>query len=206
MGQRKRRVHEQNYFLMQPVKQFLFFKSSQRKTICYTEQCRYNHATCHRHGEPMFKSLPLTIRKIQATEARLNRIYDAAKLGLKGDTLALAAGMRPEEFRQLCELDPMAQLAAQKGKADGEQEMSTVLHTAAREGDAKAALEILKHSHDWVAKQQVQVEVNQQISILGALAEAERRAANVVDVTDVIAHAPTKPLTARLAPHKQAAQ
>jgi len=151
----------------------------------------------------MFKSLPLTIRKIQATEARLNRIYDAAKLGLKGDTLALAAGMRPEEFRQLCELDPMAQLAAQKGKADGEQEMSTVLHTAAREGDAKAALEILKHSHDWVAKQQVQVEVNQQISILGALAEAERRAANVVDV---IAHEPHPTLQARLAPHKQAAQ
>jgi hypothetical protein len=151
----------------------------------------------------MFKSLPLTIRKIQATEARLNRIYDAAKLGLKGDTLALAAGMRPEEFRQLCELDPMAQLAAQKGKADGEQEMSTVLHTAAREGDAKAALEILKHSHDWVAKQQVQVEVNQQISILGALAEAERRAANVVDV---IAHEPRPTLQARLAPHKQAAQ
>jgi hypothetical protein len=154
----------------------------------------------------MFKSLPLTIRKIQATEARLNRIYDAAKLGLKGDTLALAAGMRPEEFRQLCELDPMAQLAAQKGKADGEQEMSTVLHTAAREGDAKAALEILKHSHDWVAKQQVQVEVNQQISILGALAEAERRAAAAVDVTDVIAHEPRPTLQARLAPHKQAAQ
>lgn len=151
----------------------------------------------------MFKSLPLTIRKIQATEARLNRIYDAAKLGLKGDTLALAAGMRPEEFRQLCELDPMAQLAAQKGKADGEQEMSTVLHTAAREGDAKAALEILKHSHDWVAKQQVQVEVNQQISILGALAEAERRAATIVDV---IAHEPRPTLQARLAPHKQAAQ
>ena len=59
----------------------------------------------------MFKSLPLTIRKIEATEARLNRIYDAAKLGLKGDTLALAAGMRPEEFRQLCELDPLAMMA-----------------------------------------------------------------------------------------------
>lgn len=44
----------------------------------------------------MFKSLPLTIRKIEATEARLNRIYDAAKLGLKGDTLAMAAGMRPK--------------------------------------------------------------------------------------------------------------
>lgn len=133
----------------------------------------------------MFKSLPLTIRKIEATEARLNRIYDAAKLGLKGDSLALASGMRPEEFRQLCELDPLAQMAVQKGKADGEFEMSTVLHAAAREGDAKAALEILRHQHDWVAKQQVQVDVNQQISILGALREAEQRVADVIDVEEV---------------------
>ena len=127
----------------------------------------------------MFKSLPLTIRKIEATEARLERIYEAAKLGLKGDTLALASGMRPEEFRQLCELDPLAMMAVTKGKADGEMEMSRVLHDAARGGDAKAALEILKHQHDWVAKQQVQVDVNQQISILGALREAEQR---VIDV------------------------
>lgn len=130
----------------------------------------------------MFYSLPLTIRKVEATELRLNRIYDAAKLGLKGDTLALAAGMRPEEFRQLCELDPLALLAAQKGKADGEVEMSSVLHKAAREGDAKAALDILKHQHDWVAKQQVQVDVNQTISISAALAEAQRRVTDVVDV------------------------
>ena len=41
--------------------------------------------------------------------------------------------------------------------------------------------EILKHQHDWVAKQQVQVDVNQQISILGALREAEQR----VEVIDV---------------------
>ena len=132
----------------------------------------------------MFKSLPLTIRKIEATEARLNRIYDAAKLGLKGDSLALAAGMRPEEFRQLCELDPLAQLAVQKGKADGELQMSQVLHNAALDGDAKAALEILRHQHDWVAKQQVQVDVNQQISILGALREAEQRL-DVIDVADI---------------------
>jgi hypothetical protein len=145
----------------------------------------------------MFKSLPLTIRKIEATEARLNRIYDAAKLGLKGDTLALAAGMRPEEYRQLCELDPLALLAAQKGKADGEIAMSQVLHEAALSGDAKAALEILKHQHDWVAKQQVQVDVNQQISILGALREAEERAMDVIDVT------PRETLKPRLAPHRQ---
>jgi hypothetical protein len=127
----------------------------------------------------MFKSLPLTIRKIEATEARLNRIYDAAKLGLKGDTLALASGMRPEEFRQLCELDPLAMMAVQKGKADGEMEMSQVLHQAAREGDAKAALEILKHQHDWTAKQAVSVEVNQTISIISALQEAENRVINM---------------------------
>lgn len=140
----------------------------------------------------MFKSLPLTIRKIEATEARLNRIYDAAKLGLKGDTLAMAAGMRPEEFRQLCEMDPLALLAAQKGKADGEMEMSSILREAALNGDAKAALDILKHSHDWVAKQQVQVDVNQQISILGALREAEQR------VIDVQASEVLPPLTVKV--------
>lgn len=130
----------------------------------------------------MFKSLPLTIRKIEATEARLNRIYDAAKLGLKGDSLALASGMLPTEYRQLCELDPLAKLAEQKGRADGEMAMSKVLHTAAQEGDAKAALEILKHQHDWVAKQQVQIEVNQQISVLDALRQAEQR---VIDIKAV---------------------
>jgi len=48
-----------------------------------------------------FYSFPYEARKLEATEARLQRIYDAAKLGLKGDTLALAAGMMPTEYRQL---------------------------------------------------------------------------------------------------------
>ena len=130
----------------------------------------------------MFKSLPLTIRKIEATEARLNKIYDAAKLGLKNDSLALAAGMLPTEYRQLCELDPLVLLAEKKGRADGEIAMSKVLHDAANAGDAKAALEILRHQHDWVAKQQVQVEVNQQISVLDALRQAEQR---VIDIKAV---------------------
>jgi hypothetical protein len=128
------------------------------------------------------RSLPLTIREIKATEATLNRIYDAAKLGLKGDTLALAAGMLPTEYRQLCVLDPVAEMAAQKGKADGETEMATVLRKAALEGDAKAALDILKHQHGWVAKQAISVEVDQRISIVGALAAAEKRAMDVTDV------------------------
>ena len=127
-----------------------------------------------------FHSLPFEPRKIVATEARLNKIYEAAKLGLKGDALALASGMLPTEYRQLCELDPIADMAALKGKADGELEMSKCLHKAATEGDAKAALEILKHAHGWVAKQQVQIDVAQQISITAALEEAQRR---VIDIT-----------------------
>ena len=153
-----------------------------------------------------FHSLPLVINEIRATEAVLNRIYDAAKIGLKGDNLALAAGLLPKAYRQLCELDPLAQLAEEKGRAEGEMALTQVLHTAALEGDAKVALEILKHQHGWVAKQAITVDVNQQISILGALAEAERRAADVVDVTDVIAHEPrpqqAQALTSRKAPNR----
>ena len=77
----------------------------------------------------MFKSLPLTIREVRATEATLNRIYESAKLGLKGDSLALASGLMPQEYRRLVELDSLAALAEQKGRADGELEMSTELHT-----------------------------------------------------------------------------
>jgi hypothetical protein len=134
----------------------------------------------------MFKSLPLTIREVKATEATLNRIYEAAKLGLKGDTLALAAGMLPEEYRRLTQLDPIAELAATKGRADGELEMSTELHKAAKMGDAKAALAILQNVHGWVAKQAISVDVNQQISITAALAEAQRRVINLADVVDAV--------------------
>ena len=122
-----------------------------------------------------FHSYVYEPRKLEATEARLQRIYDAAKLGLKGDTLALAAGMRPTEYRQLTMLDPIAEYAEQKGKADGEMELSAILHKAAADGDAKAALEILKHQHGWVAKQQLSIDVEQRISITAALEQAKTR-------------------------------
>ena len=146
-----------------------------------------------------FHSLPLVLNEIRATEAVLNRIYDAAKLGLKGDNLALAAGMVPKAYRQLCEMDPIAQLAEQKGRAEGELVASKQLHQAAAEGDAKASLAILQNVHGWVAKQAITVDVEQRISIIGALAEAERRAQ---DVVDVIAHEPTQTLKVRPAPSR----
>lgn len=130
----------------------------------------------------MFKSLPLSIRKVQATEDRLHRIYEAASLGLKGDSLALAAGMLPAEYRQLVQLDPVAEMAEMKGRADSELEASTHLRNAARQGDAKAALAILTHTHGWVAKQQISVDVEQRISIIGALEQAAKRVQDVIDV------------------------
>jgi hypothetical protein len=131
------------------------------------------------------KSLPLSTREVKATEAVLTRIYDNAKLGLRGRSLALACDLRPEEFRRLCEMDPAAELAEFKGRADAEKEMSHVVYLAARAGDSKAALEMLKHQHDWVAKQQVQVNVAQQISITAALEQAQSRVLQIVEeVTD----------------------
>jgi hypothetical protein len=122
-----------------------------------------------------FKSLPLTVREVRATEATLERIYQAAFLGLKNDALALAAGLLPVEYRRLKELDQMAEMAELKGRADSERENSQHLLNAARAGDAKAALAILQHTHGWVAKQAISVEVDQRISVIDALRAAEAR-------------------------------
>jgi hypothetical protein len=122
-----------------------------------------------------FLSIPFSPREVKATESRLQAIYDAAKLGLKNDSLALAAGMLPSEYRQLCQVDPVAEMAAQKGKADGEREMAQVLIASAKEGDAKSALAVLQHAHAWTAKQEISVDVYQKISITQALQEAQTR-------------------------------
>jgi hypothetical protein len=122
-----------------------------------------------------FQSLPLTARTLVATEARLQRIYDAAKLGLKGDALALASGMLPTEFRRLCQMDPIAEMAELKGRADAEQALATVMMDAALAGDTKAALEVLRHRHDWTAAQKIEVSGSQAISIHVALEQAQAR-------------------------------
>ena len=120
-------------------------------------------------------TLPHEPRKLQATEARLDAIYHAARRGLKGDSLALAAGMRPSEYRQLCEFDQLAEMAEMKGRADGEMEVSELLHERAREGDAKAALAILQHVHGWTAKTAVDINIDQTISVKHALEMAQQR-------------------------------
>jgi hypothetical protein len=96
--------------------------------------------------------------------------------------------MLPSEYRRLCQMDPMAEMAELKGRADSELKTSKTLHKAAEEGDAKAALEILKHSHGWTAKQEVTVDVYQRISITQALADAKSR------VIEGVAHGATTDL------------
>ena len=61
-----------------------------------------------------------------------------------------------------------------------------ILYAAAAAGDTKVALDILRFQHDWVAKQQVQIDVSQQISVISALEAAERR---VIDMGTVDAAA-----------------
>jgi len=129
----------------------------------------------------MFKNLPITARQIQATEARLERIYEAALLGLKGDSLALEAGLTPNEYRVLLASDPLVEMAEQKGRADSEAQMAQIVRNAALNGDHKMALEVLRYQHSWVAKQAVSVEVNQTISITAALEAAEQR---IIDLAD----------------------
>lgn len=144
-----------------------------------------------------FKSLPLTIREVRATEATLERIYEAAYLGLKNDALALAAGMLPIEYRRLKELDQMAEMAELKGRADSERENSQHLLNAARAGDAKAALAILQHTHGWVAKQAISVEVDQRISVIDALRAAEARTIDGA-VTEIIEQQAPKTLSTKV--------
>ena len=127
-----------------------------------------------------FQSLPYEPRPLTATEARLEAIYNAARMGLKGDSLALAAGMTPTEYRRLCQMDPIAEYAEQKGRADGELAMATVLNDAAAQGDAKAALEVLRYAHGWAAKQAIEVTVDQKISITAALEQAQQRVIDLV--------------------------
>ena len=134
----------------------------------------------------VFRDLPVTARELKATPDALERIYENAKLGLRGDALALAAGMLPVELARLKLMDPIAELAEMKGRADSEMTMSKTLYEAAEAGDSKAALEFLRHRLDWVAKQQVQVDVTQSISITAALEMAEKRVRAAEAIEDAV--------------------
>jgi hypothetical protein len=141
-----------------------------------------------------FYSLPFTPERVEATEARLEAIYEAAKYGLKGDSLALRAGLTPAQYRRLAEFDPLVEMAEMKGRADGEWFAARTLHTAAQQGDATAALNILKHQHGWVSKQAVEVSVDGQISVIAALEKAQQRVIDAIYTEVESAPTPSNPL------------
>lgn len=122
-----------------------------------------------------FRSIPFEPRELKATPEILERIYNASKLGIRGDALAFASGLLPIELRRLLALDESASIAEAKGRADSEVEAAAVVRDAAMAGDSKAAMALLTHLHAWVAKTHVQVDIKSQISITAALQEAESR-------------------------------
>jgi hypothetical protein len=83
-------------------------------------------------------------------------------------------------------MDPIAELAEMKGRADSEMTMSRTLYEAAANGDSKAALEFLRHRHSWVATQRVEVEGSMQISITAALEMAEKRVRAAEAIEDAV--------------------
>jgi hypothetical protein len=79
----------------------------------------------------------------------------------------------------------VAEYAVAKGHADAEAQMANVVQTAALAGDAKMALEYLKHRADWTAAQKVEITGSQAISITVALEQAQKRLQTVDEVEDV---------------------
>jgi hypothetical protein len=122
----------------------------------------------------MWKSLTTVERRVVAEDAVLDALYAAARLGMSGDKMALAAGITPEEWRSLRALDGRVELVELKGSADGEMVCAKAVMGAAEGGDVNAALAMLKHRHDWVATQRVEVREGR-ISVLEALEMADRR-------------------------------
>jgi hypothetical protein len=71
--------------------------------------------------------------------------------------------------------------------------MSKVLHDAAAGGDIKAATTILQNQHDWVAKQQISVDIDQRISINQALEMAQSRVQQIVQEPQDVVYTEVKP-------------
>jgi hypothetical protein len=155
--------HKQ-FFINPKPKQFLFYFLK----VAFAPTTDYCAAMS-------FYSMPFTPERVEATEARLEAIYAAARYGLKGDSLALRAGLTPAQYRKLHEFDPLVEIAEMKGRADGEFTAAKTMHDAAAAGDAKAALDILKHQHGWKAAQSLEITVEGQISVIGALERAQTR-------------------------------
>ena len=122
-----------------------------------------------------FMGITRETRVLQAENALLERIYNAARVGLKGESLAFACNMLPEELTVLQQHDRLAKIAEQKGRADGEFASAKVIMDNIDAGNPEAALNMLRFAHGWASRQQIQIDTTEKISITLALQAADNR-------------------------------
>lgn len=102
-----------------------------------------------------YLTFPNRTRPIKATEAVLDRITHAAALGLKGDALALAAGMLPNQLEELLVNDREVEMIIRRAKYDKVVALASRLDAASAAGDTKATMTLLNKLTDgeWEPKQ-----------------------------------------------------
>lgn len=124
-------------------------------------------------AKSMLFTLDYTPKPMRATEKIIDAVYAGARMGLKSDeSIAYNAGMTPGQYRLLRQMDERVEHAERAGKADGEMEMAGTLFKAAQGGDAKSALEMLKHAHGWVATTAVKHEGDMSITLVTGVPKA----------------------------------
>lgn len=99
--------------------------------------------------DPLFYSVGFNTRTVKATEKELLAMYNAGAHGLKKpEEIAIAIGMDVSEYRQICESDPRAAVAAAAGVIHGKLKYTQKMMTSADEGDVKAIAFLLTHIYD----------------------------------------------------------
>lgn len=101
--------------------------------------------------DPLFYTVGFEPRVIKATEKQLAKMYKAGYLGFcKDEQVAIYCNMMVEEYRALCAADPLAAIAAERGRVASEARTAERLDDLVEEGDVKAILGKLKHKHNWM--------------------------------------------------------
>jgi len=138
------------------------------------------------YGAKIF-SMPMPAPKdMSAPRVVIEKVYQAAKSGIHTeDTIAYCAGLTPLEYRRMKQYDPRLEHAEAAGKAEGELEMAGVVVKAAREGDAKAAIEVLKHKHGWVATTAVKHEGGVSITLSTGVPKENGEPQQLKDPNDI---------------------
>jgi hypothetical protein len=164
------------FFISKNLRQIFYFPKilSHEQIFIFQKICYDNKM------DLIYQPVEQDVRIPRANERILTTIYEGARKGLGGDNLALYANLTPRQFRQMANFDTRIELAEAKGRADSEYFAAAVLHDAAAAGDVKAATDILRYQHGWVAKTQLDVNIDQRISVTKALELAEAR---IIDVT-----------------------